>query len=353
MKRESSFWPDVLTHGGWRSAVVMLGLAGCATSPAPPDAAMSDAAGFDAIVADSMTADAITADAITADALAVDAPVMRLSDAFAHDANAPASLLEGTPEILFVGNSYIFVNNVSGRVRDMAEVIGPSPVRIESAVMGGYRLAQHATDAATDGTRLSRWLRTGTAEETSFDVVVLQEQSQIGGFPEDNAERMASLRGASALASLARDRAMDVVLYLTWGRERGDEANPALFGDFTAMQDRLDLGYRTMAARLRAEGSNVRVAPVGAAFRVVHDESARLGDPTREGTAFDALYDADGSHPSAQGAYLAATVILATISGRDPRTFADPSDLDAITAQRLREAAHAALSDPTWSAEVR
>lgn len=293
-------------------------------------------------------------DAPMADATSLDAPSR---DAFAHDAasdaNAPMSWIEGGQDILFVGNSYVFVNDVPARYRAMAEVTGPLPLRIESTVTGGYRLIQHATDAATDGTPIARWLRTGTAEETAFDVVVLQEQSQIGGFPEGNMERMDSLRGASMLASLARAKSIDVVLYLTWGRERGDETNPGLFADYVAMQDRLDAGYRAMAAQLRREGSNVRIAPVGAAFRVVHEQAAMAGDPTLEGSSFDALYEADGSHPSPRGAYLAATVILATITGQDPRTFTGPGDLDAATAMSLREAAYSALHDATWSMEAR
>jgi hypothetical protein len=335
----------------WALASLVFSLGCDATSEqadtALPDAALRDAAPPDAAPA---TLDATTEDA----SLLADAP---MHDAFARDAaldgNAPSSLVEGGQDILFVGNSYVFVNDVPARYRAMAEVTGPVPLRLESTVMGGYRLIQHATDAASEGTPIARWLRTGTAEETAFDVVVLQEQSQISGFPESNAERMNSLRGASMLASLARAKGIDVVLYLTWGRERGDETNPGLFPSFTVMQDRLDEGYRAMAARLRSEGSHVRIAPVGAAFRVVHAQAAMAGDPTVEGTAFDALYEADGSHPSARGAYLAATVILATITGLDPRTFTGPTDLDAATAMSLREAAYAALTDARWSSEAR
>jgi hypothetical protein len=268
--------------------------------------------------------------------------------------NAGTTLIQGGHDVLFVGNSYIYVNDVPGRYRGLAEVIGPLPVRLESVVTGGYRLTQHANDASTDGTPLARWLRTGTPAETAFDVVVLQEQSQIGGFPENDSNRVESLAGASELAALARAKGAAVVLYLTWGRERGDDTNPGLFADFTAMQDRLDTGYRTMATQLRAEGSVVRVAPVGPAFRVVFAQVAAAGaDPTAEGSAFDALYDADGSHPSSRGAYLAATVIFCTITGANPSALPDGADLDGPTSSALREAARTALEDPFWSTYVR
>jgi len=165
---------------------------------------------------------------------------------------------------------------------------------------------------------------------------------------------MESLAGASDLAALARAGDAGVVLYLTWGRERGDEMNPVLFETFEAMQDRLDAGYRAMATRLRAEGTRVRIAPVGAAFRVIHDGVRDSGaDPLMEGSTFDALYEADGSHPSAQGAYLAASVIIATLTGVDPASLPDGAGLDAAMSAALRDAAREVMFDPVWADEVR
>jgi hypothetical protein len=259
------------------------------------------------------------------------------------------SLVTGVHEVLFVGNSYVFTGDVPGRYRGLL-----SPSRVESVVAGGYRLTQHAMDADADGTPLAMWLRTGPLEARSFDVVILQEQSQIGGFPEGQPDRIASLEGASRLASLATDNGSSVVLYVTWGRERGDDTNPELFPDFSAMQDRLDAGYRAMAARLRDEGARVRLAPVGPAFRVVHDELvARGADPTAEGSDFDVLYAADGSHPSERGAYLIALVLASSLTGADPRVFPDASDLDAATSSRYREVAAQVIGDPAWQSELR
>ena len=63
----------------------------------------------------------------------------------------------------------------------------------------------------------------------------------------------------------------------------------------------------------RARGVAVRLAPVGAAFRHVHDGVvAAGGEPTAADSPFLALYDPDGSHPSPRGAYLAACVLAAT-----------------------------------------
>lgn len=271
------------------------------------------------------------------------------------DVDLPDSLPDGdTPpvvdgqDVLFVGNSYVTANDVAGHYRDIATALSGT-VRVEAVAPGGYRLADHSMDASTDGTPLSRWLRTGTPEETSFDAVVLQEQSQIGGFPERAPERLASVEAASELAGLARARGATVVLYLTWGRERGDPSNPDIFGTFEAMQERLDAGYLGLAEQLRAEGSEVRVAPVGGGFRLVFEEVARPGgDPLAEGSDFDALYDADGSHPSVQGAYLAACIIAGTITGADVEGFEDEPSLEPETCARLRHVCARALADPRW-----
>jgi hypothetical protein len=264
----------------------------------------------------------------------------------------PSLLPEVAGRTLFVGNSYTFYNDLPGLYRETAlsegEILGPDAM----VAAGGWTLAQHATDAATDGTDLATRLRTGTDDETAWDVVVLQDQSQIPGFPATSPDRVASENGASALAALADGRGAAVVLYATWGRERGDEANPDLFPDFLTMEAALEAGYRAMEARLRAEGRRVRLAPVGPAFARVYAYALDDGgDPTAEGSLFDALYDADGSHPSPLGSYLAACVIVGTITGRDPSLFEAPAGLLELEAQRVRSAASATLRSAEWRIE--
>jgi hypothetical protein len=264
-------------------------------------------------------------------------------DGGAADAGAATALAT-----LFVGNSYVFVNDVSGQYRALVEG-RRAPLRVEAVTAGGYTLAQHAADAATDGTPLATFLRTGPAADNAFDFVVLQEQSQLGGFPETDPNRVASLAAARTLGGLVTGRGAEVVLYLTWGRARGDAGNPDLFPTFTAMQDRLDAGYRTMAEALRAEGASVRIAPVGGAFRLVHEATVEAGlDPLASGSDFLALYDPDGSHPSLRGAYLAACVFAGTTTDLDVTALPDEPTLGAEVSAALRVTCADALVDPRW-----
>lgn len=298
-----------------RHAALALVLAACQTAPTPDASTFDDAAADDAGTAADGGADA--------------------------GALAPLATL-------FVGNSYVYVNDVPGHYRALLEGRF-GLLRIESVVTGGYTLSQHAADAATDGTALATFLRTGPAGENAFDFVVLQEQSQIGGFPDGYPDRTASLEAARALAALATARGAEVVAYLTWGRARGDDLNPDLYPTFTAMQDLLDAGYLGMADALRADGATVRVAPVGGGFRLVHEAVTAAGlDPLQDGSEFLALYEPDGSHPSVRGAYLSACIFVGTTTELDVTTLPDEPTLGAEVSASLRGTCAAALDDPRW-----
>jgi hypothetical protein len=268
------------------------------------------------------------------------------------DAASPdsGSLLTDGHEVLFVGNSYTFANDLPALHRLFAEAMPLTPVRVESVTAGGYTLSQHARDAATDGTALAGHLRTGPPEATSWDVVVLQEQSQTPGFPAGSPARLASEEGASALARLAAAKGAAVLLYATWGRARGDAMNPTLYPDFLTMEARLEEGYRALADVAIAAGARVRIAPVGAAFARVHAAVVASGlDPLAPGSDFLALYVDDGSHPSARGTYLAASVIQGAVTGTDPRSLPDAPGLDPAVCAALREVAAETLADPVWA----
>ena len=104
-----------------------------------------------------------------------------------------------------------------------------------------------------------------------------------------------------------------------------------------------------MASVLRERGADVRVAPVGGGFRILHDDLTAAGiDPLADGTDFVALYQADGSHPSLQGSYLAACILAGTITGSEPERFAADPRLGQDESARLRGVCGRALEDPKW-----
>lgn len=299
---------------------------------APGDATMVDGA-LDALV------DAVV-DAIS-DALPDEGPPDAVADA------GPDGLLMGSHRVLFLGNSYTGVNQLHRRYFELAEAaaLAHAPLETVGVTPGGYRLSQHAADARADGTAQRRWLVTGTAEERAWDVVVLQDQSQVPGFGVTHPETSASAAGAVELAAHADALGAPVVLYMTWGRRDGDTRNPGVFPDFLAMQARLEAGYRDYARLIEEAGYAVRIAPIGPAFRLVYEDVVDAGGtPTDAGSSFHSLYASDGSHPSMDGTYLAACVFYGAITERDPETVDwAPAGVDADRALYLRRVAQRAV----------
>jgi len=93
--------------------------------------------------------------------------------------------------------------------------------------------------------------------------------------------------------------------------------------DDAAMQAAITQGYRSLGAAL-----GVAVAPAGEAWQTV-----LRANPTI------VLWQADGSHPSPAGTYLAACVLYARIFDASPVGVADTGGLSPDVAQALQVAA--------------
>ncbi|GEM_PF-6981219 len=177
--------------------------------------------------------------------------------------------------VLFVGNSYVYFNDLPGLLTQLAAA-GGAIVETESVAVGGMTLLGH--------------LRHGEAvariREGGWNAVVLQEQSTR---PIDAPAVMHA--AARQLADEAASVGAGVVLFLTWAQRGWPEQQAAL-----------DAAYYGAAGALGA-----RVAPVGPAWqRALTDRS----EP--------ALHRDDGSHPAPPGTYLAACVLYAVLTGRSP-----------------------------------
>ncbi len=255
--------------------------------------------------------------------------------------------------VLLMGNSYTQANGLDGLLEKLMGETVPD-VDATSLTSGGLTLADHADRASTPGTGWNRTLNGGSP----WDVVVLQDQSQVPGFPTDNAYWQASLAGLGSLHRMANVTGADTVLLMTWGRRDGDPTNPGIYPNFTAMQERLDAGSRMYAenvstpgkyyGRFHFPGRPVHIAPAGLAFRVVHDRVLEAGgDPTSPGNAFYDLYSSDGSHPSLSGSYLTACVLYATLTGNSPLYLEDDVALQEGVKRMLRGAAATVVFDET------
>ena len=251
--------------------------------------------------------------------------------------------------ILFVGNSYTGAsapNHLGASYRALlleAESSEPS-VQQDTLAPGGYTLAQHWVDA--QGSSQLADILANPQLEVPLSQVVLQDQSQIPGFPQQQPEWQASRDGAIGLAGLATARGADVYLLATWGRRSGDAQNTWRFPDFSTMNELLLTGYEDYAEAIEASGSNATIIPAGLAWAKVHDDITNRGeDPLDSESLFSRLYTPDGSHPTPLGTYLTACTALATIHGASCTTlsWAHPG-IDGKVRLRLAEAADWAVA---------
>lgn len=228
-----------------------------------------------------------------------------------------AGLLAGCGEppqppvwVLFIGNSYTSEHNLPRLFADLAAA-GGHPAEVSLVAWGGATLAGHlAKGDAADQIAAQPW-----------DYVVLQEQSVLPALADQRTTEM--YPAVRRLARLAREAGAQPVLLLTWGRRDG--LRDGGFAGFGPMQDQLTRGYLGIADELGAP-----VAPAGEAWRRAIVESPTV-----------ALWQADGSHPSLAGSYLAACVLYAATFGESPAGLPAPRGIAPEEAAWLQEIAAA------------
>lgn len=218
--------------------------------------------------------------------------------------------------VLFIGNSYTFVNELPGV---FAKLAGSAGVNVATTMVaeGGATLADHAAAAETTAALASeRW-----------NYVVLQEQSEIPSIEQFRQQQM--YPAARTLVGMVRGAGAVPIFFLTWAHRDGWPENGLT--DYAGMQSAIDDGYLTIAKE-----QNAAVAPVGYAWWTLL---------TKEPGA--ALWQDDGSHPTVEGTYLAACVFYAAIVRQSPvglHYHAGLSDEEAATVQQV--AADVVLGDP-------
>ncbi len=227
-----------------------------------------------------------------------------------------------TKRVLFLGNSYTYVNNLPQMISDAANSTGDTLI-FDSNAPGGYTLQQHSVDA----TSLSK-IAVG-----NWDDVVLQEQSQMPSFPISQVETDV-FPYAHNLDSIihSENSCAETIFYMTWGRKNGDASNCATWPPvctYSGMDSLLRLRYMMMA-----DSNNAVVSPVGAVRNYL-----RQNFPLIE------LYQTDESHPSVEGTYAAACCFYATIYRKDPTLITFNSTILAADAANIRNAAKLVVYD--------
>ncbi|HXI89787.1 MAG TPA: SGNH/GDSL hydrolase family protein [Blastocatellia bacterium] len=187
--------------------------------------------------------------------------------------------------ILFIGNSFTARNNVPGLVAQLAESRGKQlQHRLISAGGASLRMHWNKGDAQK------------AIQQSRYDYVVLQEQSTL---PIKNPSRMHEnirLFDQAIKASGAK-----TALYLTWARQNAPETQKAITNAYMSIGEEL----------------GAVIVPVGIAWQ---NFIRKHSHPE--------LHDADKSHPTLAGSYLAAYVFFGVLFGESSAGIA--SDLKAL-----------------------
>jgi hypothetical protein len=265
---------------------------------------------------------------------------------------APATA--APPDVLLLGNSYVEGGQLDLVVGDVLPLVHPDGGEpdVERRAAGGLRLVDHLSRVEGADPRWADALAPGLDR---WDVVVLQEQSQIPGFPADHAEVLGSREAALALDGHIAAHSGETVFLATWGRRDGDRGNPDRYPDFQTMNDLLLEGYLAYAEDATEAGRRATLAPVGLAFAQVWAADEAAGrDPTEAGSDFHALYAEDGSHPSMWGTYLAALTVSVSLSGYPAAGRPAPAaELEGERGAALQAAADAAVLGAPFAVPLR
>jgi hypothetical protein len=218
--------------------------------------------------------------------------------------------------VLFIGNSYTFTNSMPTMLQSFAAAKGDTLI-FDQSDPGGFTFKDHSTYSPTISLIFSR----------PWDIVVLQEQSQMPAFPPAEVDTEV-YPYARMLDSMIRvnDTCTETMFLMTWGHANGDPMNCGSYPvicTYAGMQQRLRESYLQMAS-----DNHAIVAPVGAAWKVMIDSFPSTW-----------LFQADSSHPVVNGSYLEACVLYSSIFHKHAYGCSYLAGLSTGTAQLLQRIA--------------
>lgn len=227
--------------------------------------------------------------------------------------------------VLFVGNSYTAVNDLPAMVSSIAGSMGEN-MTYETSAPGGCTFQNHLTQSA-------QYIQQG-----GWDVVVLQEQSQLPSFPYSQFMNE-SYPYAQQLCQMIRQYNPEarIVFYMTWGRKNGDSQNAQYYpvlGTYEGMDSLLLARYMQMA-----QDNHAQVSPVGVVWHHIRNHYPQIE-----------LYQSDESHPSLYGTYAAACCFYTVLYQKDPTEIQYTPEIDVQYADLIRQSAKAVAYDSlnTW-----
>lgn len=187
-----------------------------------------------------------------------------------------------TVKVLFVGNSYVYYNNLAQMIGLITDSMD-TKIICKKSTIGGATLEQHWNG--------SRGLRSKQIIATNkFNIVVIQDNSM---WPLEHKDSL--LFFGHLFCDYIKANGAKPYLYNTWAREKTPETQVAI-----------NEAYKELGS---LEGAIV--VPVGDSWALARQTMPNMN-----------LFQPDGSHPSAVGTFLIALNFIKKITGTLPKKYA-------------------------------
>lgn len=223
---------------------------------------------------------------------------------------------------LFIGNSYIYTNDLPTMLQTLASGCGDT-LDFAQSTPGGCTFARH----------LQNNISMSYIAQSGWDCVILQEQSQYPSFPIGQVQSQCFPYAHQLCDHIRTENPnANVMFFMTWGRKNGDADNCALYPPLCTYEGMDSLLYERYM--MMAEENSASVSPVGRVWHVIRQQYPEIE-----------LYSADESHPSVAGTYAAAVTFYTMIFRSSPSCINKDMGLDATTAQRIRQIVETVVYD--------
>lgn len=227
-------------------------------------------------------------------------------------------------KVLFVGNSFTYVEDLPGKFRGLAQAAGKQVVTDMVANGGQYFTGSggHSTSTTTYNKIKSQ----------AWDYVVLQDnQGYFAGYVDgmSSSTIAANIRVRDSVR--ASNPCARVIWFAGWGLLGGYPSG--IPGDNTIkMNDRIDTNYQILNSKYSPNNKQEFIAPFGRTWN-----AAIKAQPSIESL----LFNTDGNHPGKTGQLANAAVLYTMIFKQDPSNVNYvPSGVSAANASLVRKKAY-------------
>lgn len=224
-----------------------------------------------------------------------------------------------TLDILFIGNSFTYYNDMPTAYFAPICKEGGYKVNVTAITNGGHYLSEFADPNDTYGAKVKTALT-----NNKYDIVIIQEQS--GCAIKDPARFYGGVRD---LAAMIKANGAELYLYATWGYKEGYSKLPTHGGTTEIMEMKLRAAYTAIAEEVGA-----KLVYAGVAMLDIH-----------QNTTIN-VYQDDLFHPRPAGSLTVAYTFYATLFGEDPRGLTFTGGLTAANVVKFRQAAFEAAFYP-------